>query len=121
PQSNFKTNRIAWHITLCLGAAVIDCPKSIRYPLLKLQSFMRGFAMSLKNLSLNKKLIGTFAALMSICMLASAGVFWQVLKSNQASAEQVRAQTILRHSENALEAMLKQVVDQRGFLLFADD
>ncbi len=77
--------------------------------------------MSLKNLSLNKKLIGTFAALMSICMLASAGVFWQVLKSNQASAEQVRAQTILRHSENALEAMLKQVVDQRGFLLFADD
>jgi methyl-accepting chemotaxis protein len=33
--------------------------------------------MSLKNLSLNKKLIITFAALMSVCLLASAGVYWQ--------------------------------------------
>lgn len=77
--------------------------------------------MSLRNLSLNKKLIGTFAALMSVCLLASAGVFWQALKSNMASAEQVRAQAILRHVDNALEAMLEQAINQRGFLLFRSD
>lgn len=77
--------------------------------------------MSLKNLSLNKKLITTFVALMSVCLLASAGVYWQALKSSRASAQQVASQTILTQVENALEAMLEQAVNQRGFLLFKSD
>ncbi|CDZ57301.1 methyl-accepting chemotaxis protein [Neorhizobium galegae] len=77
--------------------------------------------MSLKNLSLNKKLIITFAALMSVCLLASAGVYWQALKSSRSSAQQVVSQTILMHVDAALEAMLEQAVNQRGFLLFKSD
>jgi Methyl-accepting chemotaxis protein len=82
---------------------------------------MRGYPMSLRNLSLNKKLIGTFAALMSACLLASAGVFWQVVQSTYASVEQAKAQEILHHVDNALEGMLEQAVNQRGFLLFRSD
>nr|CAD6606013.1 methyl-accepting chemotaxis protein [Rhizobium sp. TCK] len=77
--------------------------------------------MSLKNLSLNKKLIGTFFAVMSVCLLASAVVFWQVVKSTRASEDQAQAQEILHHVDNALEAMLEQAVNQRGFLLFRSD
>ncbi len=77
--------------------------------------------MSLNNLSLNKKLIGTFFAVMSVCLLASAIVFWQVVKSTRASGEQTRAQEILHQVDNALEAMLEQAVNQRGFLLFRSD
>ncbi|CAD7052892.1 methyl-accepting chemotaxis protein [Pseudorhizobium endolithicum] len=77
--------------------------------------------MSLRNLSLNKKLIGTFAALMSVCLLASAGVFWQVVQSTYASVEQAKAHEILHHVDDALEGMLEQAVNQRGFLLFRSD
>jgi methyl-accepting chemotaxis protein len=77
--------------------------------------------MALRNLSLNKKLIGTFAAVMSVCLLASAGVFWQVVQSTRASVEQTKAQTILRHVDNALESLLEQAVSQRGYLLFRSD
>jgi methyl-accepting chemotaxis protein len=77
--------------------------------------------MSLRNLSLNKKLIGTFAAVMSVCLMASAGVFWQVVRSTQASVEQTRAFTILRQVDNALEAMLEQAANQRGYMLFKSE
>lgn len=77
--------------------------------------------MSLRNFSLNIKLIATFAAVMSVCLLASAGVFWQVVKSTQASVEQTRAFDILRHVDNALEAMLEQAANQRGYLLFKSE
>ncbi|HEV7434658.1 MAG TPA: methyl-accepting chemotaxis protein, partial [Pseudorhizobium sp.] len=77
--------------------------------------------MSLRNLSLNKKLIGTFAAVMSICLLASAGVFWQVVQSTRASVEQTKANSILHHVDSALEALLEQAVNQRGYLLFRSD
>ena len=77
--------------------------------------------MALKNLSLNKKLIITFAALMSVCLLASAGVYWQALKSSRASAQQTVSQAIMMQVDNALEAMLEQAVNQRGFLLFKSD
>ncbi|KEQ09225.1 methyl-accepting chemotaxis protein [Pseudorhizobium pelagicum] len=77
--------------------------------------------MALRNLSLSKKLIGTFAAVMSVCLLASAGVFWQVVQSTRASVEQTKAQTILRHVDNALESLLEQAVSQRGYLLFRSD
>ncbi len=77
--------------------------------------------MSLKNLSLNKKLIITFVALMSVCLLASAGVYWQSLRSNRASVQQITAQEIMMNVDAALEAMLEQAVNQRGFLLFKSD
>ena len=77
--------------------------------------------MALRNLSLNKKLIGTFAAVMSVCLLASAGVFWQVVQSTRASVEQTKANAILHHVDNALEALLEQAVNQRGYLLFRSD
>ena len=77
--------------------------------------------MSLRNLSLNKKLIGTFAAVMSVCLLASAGVFWQVVQSTRASVRQTSAQTALSHVDNALQAMLEQVANQRGYILFRSD
>ena len=78
-------------------------------------------AMSLKNLSLNKKLIITFVALMSVCLFASAGVYWQASRSYHASVEQVTAQEITMNVDAALEAMLEQAVNQRGFLLFKSD
>ncbi|MFN7026459.1 MAG: methyl-accepting chemotaxis protein [Pseudorhizobium sp.] len=77
--------------------------------------------MSLRNLSLNKKLIGTFAAVMSVCLLASAGVFWQVVQSTRASVEQTKANEILHHVDSAMEALLEQAVNQRGYLLFRSD
>ena len=77
--------------------------------------------MSLRNLSLNKKLIGTFAAVMSVCLLASAGVFWQVVQSTRASVEQTKANSILHHVDSAMEALLEQAVNQRGYLLFRSD
>jgi methyl-accepting chemotaxis protein len=77
--------------------------------------------MSLNNLSLNKKLIITFAALMSVCLIASAGVYWQASNSRQASASQYTAQQIVVNVDNALQAMLEQAVNQRGFLLFKSD
>ncbi|MCJ8517566.1 methyl-accepting chemotaxis protein [Pseudorhizobium tarimense] len=77
--------------------------------------------MALRNLSLNRKLIGTFAAVMSVCLLASAGVFWQVVQATRASVEQTKANAILHHVDNALEALLEQAVNQRGYLLFRSD
>ena len=62
--------------------------------------------MSLKNLSLNKKLVITFVALMSVCLLASAGVYWQALKSSRAFAQQAVSQEILTQVDNAFNDLL---------------
>ena len=102
-----------------IGVAVFDRPKSLRTS--QSRSHSRQNNMSLRNLSLNKKLIATFAAVMSVCLLASAGVFWQVVNSTRASVEQTRANSILRHVDNAFEALLEQAVNQRGYLLFRSD
>ncbi|MGF9562637.1 methyl-accepting chemotaxis protein [Neorhizobium sp. JUb45] len=71
----------------------------------------------LKNLSISKKIIVTFMAVMSACFFATAGVYWQVLKSNAAADEQVSAQAIVVGLDSAVEAMLEQVVYQRDYLL----
>ncbi len=71
----------------------------------------------LKNLSISKKIIVTFVAVMSACFIASAGVYWQTLKSNAAAEVQASAQTIVVGADNAVEAMLEQVVYQRDYLL----
>ncbi|MFA7413208.1 MAG: methyl-accepting chemotaxis protein [Rhizobium sp.] len=77
--------------------------------------------MSLKNLSLSKKLILTFVAIMAGCFVASAVVFLQARNAKLASLEQVRADQILASVDNALEAMLDQAVNQRGYLLFRSE
>ena len=73
--------------------------------------------MTLKNLSLNKKLIGTFLALMSVCLLASADVYWQGLKSADASRGLVEAQAIADSASEAMELQLEQALHLRGYLL----
>jgi len=75
----------------------------------------------LKKLSISKKIIVTFMAVMSACFFASAGVYWQTLKSNSAAEVQVSAQEIVVSVDNAVQAMLEQVVFQRDFLLGGDN
>lgn len=77
--------------------------------------------MSLKNLSLNKKLILTFLGIMASCFLATAVVFVEAYRAKVASVEQQRSEKILYFSDRALESMLEQAVNQRGFLLFRSE
>ncbi|SMC91823.1 methyl-accepting chemotaxis protein [Rhizobium sp. RU36D] len=77
--------------------------------------------MSLKNVSLSHKLILTFCAIMAGCFVASAVVFWQAYNAKQAALAQQQQEKILILSDNALESMLEQAVNQRGFLLFRSD
>ncbi len=77
--------------------------------------------MSLKNLPINIKLIATFFALMSVCLLASAVVFWQTLGSERVAIENNRTNDIIQSVNAAKAAMLEQAVNQRGFLLFRSD
>ncbi len=81
----------------------------------------RPFGMSIKNLSLSKKLIVTFMAIMAGCFVASAIVFLQAWHAKLASQEQERAEHILASVDNALESMLEQAVNQRGYLLFRSE
>lgn len=81
----------------------------------------RPFGMSIKNLSLSKKLIVTFMAIMAGCFVASAIVFLQAWHAKLASQEQERAEQILASVDNALESMLEQAVNQRGYLLFRSE
>ena len=77
--------------------------------------------MSLKNFPINIKLIVTFCALMSVCLLASAVVFWQTLGSERVTIENNRTKDIIQAVDGATAAMLEQAVNQRGFLLFRSD
>ncbi|MCO6177311.1 methyl-accepting chemotaxis protein [Ciceribacter sp. RN22] len=77
--------------------------------------------MSIKNLSLSKKLIVTFMAIMAGCFVASAIVFLQAWHAKLASQEQERAEQILAAVDTALESMLEQAVNQRGYLLFRSE
>ncbi|OAE48662.1 methyl-accepting chemotaxis protein [Agrobacterium tumefaciens] len=77
--------------------------------------------MSLKNLPINLKLIATFCALMGVCLLASAVVFWQTLGSERVAIENNRTNNIMHAVDGATAAMLEQAVNQRGFLLFRSD
>ncbi|WP_137132337.1 methyl-accepting chemotaxis protein [Rhizobium sp. FY34] len=77
--------------------------------------------MLLKNLSLNKKLISTFLALMFVCLLASAMVYWQGLRSTDASRGLAQSQLISSAVSDAMEAQLEQALNQRGFILSGSD
>ena len=77
--------------------------------------------MSFKNISLNKKLILTFFGIMASCFLATAVVFVEAYRAKVASVEQQRSEKILSLSDRALESMLEQAVNQRGYLLFRSE
>ncbi|MBW8282785.1 MAG: methyl-accepting chemotaxis protein [Rhizobium sp.] len=77
--------------------------------------------MSFKNISLNKKLILTFFGIMASCFLATAVVFVEAYRAKVASVEQQRSEKILALSDRALESMLEQAVNQRGYLLFRSE
>ncbi|WP_296101118.1 methyl-accepting chemotaxis protein [uncultured Agrobacterium sp.] len=77
--------------------------------------------MSLKNLPINIKLMMTFVALMGVCLVASAFVFLQTLDAQHLSETQTRTAQLMQTVDEAKAAMLEQVVNQRGFLLFRSD
>lgn len=78
-------------------------------------------SMSLKNLPINIKLMMTFVALMGVCLVASAFVFLQTLDAQHLSETQTRTAQLMQTVDEAKAAMLEQVVNQRGFLLFRSD
>ncbi|WHA40658.1 methyl-accepting chemotaxis protein [Agrobacterium larrymoorei] len=77
--------------------------------------------MSLKNLPINVKLMMTFVALMGVCLVASAFVFLQTIDARRLSQEQVKTAKLMQSVDEAKAAMLEQVVNQRGYLLFRSD
>ncbi|MBX5068497.1 methyl-accepting chemotaxis protein [Rhizobium lentis] len=77
--------------------------------------------MSAKNISLNGKLAATFAALILIFMSVSAFVYSKATASAVASAEQEKSELLVNQIDDALQAMLEQAVNLRGFILFRSD
>nr|WP_299503734.1 methyl-accepting chemotaxis protein [uncultured Rhizobium sp.] len=77
--------------------------------------------MSFKDLSLSKKLILTFCAIMAGCFIASLVVLLQAYGAKYASRDQDRSQRIVNLVDTAVTAMLEQAVNQRGFLLVRSD
>ncbi|MBB2822323.1 UNVERIFIED_ORG: methyl-accepting chemotaxis protein [Rhizobium esperanzae] len=77
--------------------------------------------MSAKNISLNGKLAATFAALILIFMSVSAFVYSKATASAAASAEQEKSELLVNQIDDALQAMLEQAVNLRGFILFRSD
>ncbi|ULR43294.1 methyl-accepting chemotaxis protein [Rhizobium sp. K102] len=77
--------------------------------------------MSAKNISLNGKLAATFAALILIFMSVSAFVYSKATASAAASAEQGKSELLVNQIDDALQAMLEQAVNLRGFILFRSD
>ncbi|MGV1751304.1 methyl-accepting chemotaxis protein [Agrobacterium sp. CG674] len=77
--------------------------------------------MSLKNLPIILKLVATFIALMAVCLVATAAVFWQTLEAKRISYEQTNTSKIISTVDSALAAMLEQAVNQRGYILFRSD
>lgn len=75
--------------------------------------------MSAKNISLNGKLAATFAALILIFVAVSAFVYSKATASAAASAEQEKSELLVNQIDDALQAMLEQAVNLRGFILFA--
>ncbi|MGO7789749.1 methyl-accepting chemotaxis protein [Rhizobium ruizarguesonis] len=77
--------------------------------------------MSAKNISLNGKLAATFAALILIFVAVSAFVYSKATASAAASAEQEKSKLLVNQIDDALQAMLEQAVNLRGFILFRSD
>ncbi|MBB3659498.1 methyl-accepting chemotaxis protein [Rhizobium sp. BK650] len=74
-----------------------------------------------RNISLNGKLAATFAALILIFISVSAFVYSKATTSASASAEQEKSELLVNQIDDALQAMLEQAVNLRGFILFRSD
>jgi len=74
-----------------------------------------------RNISLNGKLAATFAALILIFVSVSAFVYSKATTSANASAEQEKSELLVNQIDDALQAMLEQAVNLRGFILFRSD
>ncbi|QLF69610.1 HAMP domain-containing protein [Peteryoungia desertarenae] len=76
--------------------------------------------MSLRNLSLNKKLILTFSSIMAGCFLASLVVFVQAYSARSDAANADGAYRVLGQVQEAVVQLLEQVVHQREYLVTGD-
>ncbi|WP_454848416.1 methyl-accepting chemotaxis protein [Rhizobium binxianense] len=74
-----------------------------------------------RNISLNGKLAATFAALILIFVSVSAFVYSKATASASASAKQEKSELLVNQIDDALQAMLEQAVNLRGFILFRSD
>ncbi len=75
----------------------------------------------LKNLSLNRKLGFTFAGLILIFLAVSGIVLFKANLSVEASTRQSASQRLIVLIDDAMQGMLEQAVNQRGFLLLRSD
>src|SRR5690349_21227877 len=74
-----------------------------------------------RNMSLNGKLAATFAALILIFVSVSAFVYSKAGAVAEAAVEEKRSELLVNQIDDALQAMLEQAVNLRGFLLFKSD
>ncbi|MCA1403546.1 CHASE3 domain-containing protein [Ensifer sp. IC3342] len=77
--------------------------------------------MSLKNISLSRKLGLTFAGLIALFLAVSAVVYSKAELARQASIRQSQSARLVTLIDEASQAMLEQAVNLRGFLLFRSD
>ena len=73
------------------------------------------------NISLKGKLAATFAALIVIFVAVSSFVYMKANASAEASAQQEKSELLVNQVDDALQAMLEQAVNLRGFILFRSD
>ena len=74
-----------------------------------------------RNMSLNGKLAATFAVLILIFLSVSAVVYSKAGAVAAASEQQKKSERLVNQIDDALQAMLEQAVNLRGFLLFRSD
>jgi len=74
-----------------------------------------------KNMSLNGKLAATFAALILIFLSVSSFVYFKADVVTEAAIQQKKSELLVNQIDDALQAMLEQAVNLRGFLLFRSD
>ena len=73
------------------------------------------------NISLKGKLAATFAALIVIFVAVSSYVYVKAGASSAAAAQQEKSELLVNQIDDALQAMLEQAVNLRGFILFRSD
>ena len=74
-----------------------------------------------RSMSLNGKLAATFAVLILIFLSVSAFVYSKAGAVSAASEQQKKSERLVNQIDDALQAMLEQAVNLRGFLLFRSD
>ncbi|MDP9808456.1 methyl-accepting chemotaxis protein [Rhizobium tibeticum] len=74
-----------------------------------------------RSMSLNGKLAATFAVLILIFLSVSAFVYSKAGAVAAASEQQKKSERLVNQIDDALQAMLEQAVNLRGFLLFRSD